>query len=754
MADPAAAGDIAPDHALLDWGRLRTASRTGIAAAVATVLITIFQFPFGAWALVTILVMTQPNVGASASKGVMRVVGTVVGGLLGLVLLHLVQDPIPFLGFFFAILFTATYLGSGTVLPYAFVMGGLTAVIVGTIGLVTVETAAADAFVRIGEVALGVAVAVFVSLAVWPTRARVELPRRLEIGVRRCRFLLRVIAEQILGGATRHPDVPQVQRSLHAAFRENGQLLAQAAYESRFFAERRSLLLRQILQIDELHSVLTELDHAASARVEHALAAIFEEPLSAVFSSLDTALADLERAVGSMQDCEDPGPSARRAFDLLRRRYDEIRAGHGTQPYPTAEIARFDSIVLELHELAGIVERAARTATEIHTPPTSPALPPPTRSSLLPSWLARLVAIRPVLDDRRGRFAIKCAVATTLTLVLWTLVQWSGGVEAVISAYIVTQSSVGGSNRKLLLRLAGAVAGGILAFLVIVFLVPNVQTLPPLLVVIFAVTTACAWVMLGSEFISYGGLQAGITFALTLFPEALQPATIDPAVSRFIAVLFAAIVTGLVLRTLWPVHAGRDLRASLAGILREIRNLLDLLPFHGDAPSGRVADVRERVRELLTRVSGLTPLVGEATLEARDFGIDKHEGISLIAASEGLLRSIDAVAIDLEGSLGPAALDSIADAATSHVAALRSVLGGLADGLEANTPTSARPDTADTLDLVDRQLAAFRAAGKMISLETPQRARLTALVSNLHELTDRVARIAWIRAAHRTDRAA
>ena len=61
----------------------------------------------------------------------------------------------------------------------------------------------------------------------------------------------------------------------------------------------------------------------------------------------------------------------------------------------------------------------------------------------------------PRLDPRRLRYGIKVALSVLITLFGWTMLQWPFGESAVLTAFVVTQGSIGSSNRKAMLRLAG-----------------------------------------------------------------------------------------------------------------------------------------------------------------------------------------------------------------------------------------------------------------------------------------------------------
>src|SRR5262245_48555664 len=68
-------------------GRLRASLRIVagcLAALVGTVVLGIDALPHGHWTIITIFTVSQADAGASLRKSLQRVVGTVAGGVLGI----------------------------------------------------------------------------------------------------------------------------------------------------------------------------------------------------------------------------------------------------------------------------------------------------------------------------------------------------------------------------------------------------------------------------------------------------------------------------------------------------------------------------------------------------------------------------------------------------------------------------------------------------------------------------------------------
>ena len=93
----ALAAELAPNAE-----RISATARIVVACLVATTLWLGFHVPEGHWAIVTIFTVSQSDAGASLTRGLQRVVGTIIGGVIGILIVTLFADQpwisVPLLG--------------------------------------------------------------------------------------------------------------------------------------------------------------------------------------------------------------------------------------------------------------------------------------------------------------------------------------------------------------------------------------------------------------------------------------------------------------------------------------------------------------------------------------------------------------------------------------------------------------------------------------------------------------------------------
>jgi multidrug resistance protein MdtO len=186
----------------------------------------------------------------------------------------------------------------------------------------------------------------------------------------------------------------------------------------------------------------------------------------------------------------------------------------------------------------------------------------------------QLFASDALSNPAHWQFALKTTLAIMIVYSVYTMLDWPGLRTSIVTCFFVALGSVGETVRKLLLRLSGAMIGGLIAGLSIVFLLPHFTDIGQLSALTAAVALFAGWVSTSSERLSYAGLQIAFAFFLGVL-QTYSPAT-DLTVlrDRVVGIIFGNIVMTLVFSTLWPESAITRLRAALADAQRYTAMLL------------------------------------------------------------------------------------------------------------------------------------------------------------------------------------
>jgi multidrug resistance protein MdtO len=266
------------------------------------------------------------------------------------------------------------------------------------------------------------------------------------------------------------------------------------------------------------------------------------------------------------------------------------------------------------------------------------------------------------------QFALKTTIAIMIVYSVYTMLDWPGLLTSIVTVFFVALGSVGETVHKLTLRISGALVGGLIAGLSIVFILPHFTDIGQLCVLTAVVALFAAWVSTSSERLSYAGMQ----IALAFFMGSLQ--TYSPATDltvlrdRVAGILLGNVVMTLVFSVLWPESAITRLRSASADALRSIAALLKSPQ---DAATNRQHTVEALARaenfevlslfemEMLPRQTHLPDL----------HGIERLAGAAFVATGEPLARDVDAPAVALLGGwIDRAALATAEDNALPSVA--------------------------------------------------------------------------------------
>lgn len=199
----------------------------------------------------------------------------------------------------------------------------------------------------------------------------------------------------------------------------------------------------------------------------------------------------------------------------------------------------------------------------------------PSRPSTTPAALpeADHPAVKPASNASREarqqsvRFAVKATLAAMVCYITYSAVDWPGIHTAVPTCFFVALGSIGETLHKLSLRLAGALLGGLMAGLAIVYLFPLTDDIGAFLVLFAAVTFFCTWIATASPLIAYAGLQMAFAFYLGVLQDNGPAFDVTVLRDRLLGIVLGNVVMSLVFSTLWPVSAQSNARRMVSSLL-------------------------------------------------------------------------------------------------------------------------------------------------------------------------------------------
>jgi len=167
-------------HYLHYWPKPKTLAlhhsiKTAIAATIAAAIYLFFGFPNGYWTVISAVVVMQSSIDTGSFEsttkiGLQRILGTLVGVVIGFIALFTFTRPSILLGIaiIFVVIGISTYLASRF---SSLKMAGVTATIV-ILSTFQAKNLYFVAFTRSFEIILGAIIAVLVTIIIWPHRLR------------------------------------------------------------------------------------------------------------------------------------------------------------------------------------------------------------------------------------------------------------------------------------------------------------------------------------------------------------------------------------------------------------------------------------------------------------------------------------------------------------------------------------------------------------------------------------------------------
>lgn len=204
---------------ILSWERRRLlihAAKTALAAALCWWIASRFGLPDGYWGAISAIIVLQSNFGATITASRDRVLGTVIGAALGFAFSLMGHIPWNYILAVFAAVVICGLLGFRS-------SSRLACVTITIVMLVQSSSHRSLALTRVGQVLLGIVVALAISTLVFPDRARL----RLRDGLAQEFLLLGAFFEAILEGFRGVPaeNLAAARENALTALRANNQLL-------------------------------------------------------------------------------------------------------------------------------------------------------------------------------------------------------------------------------------------------------------------------------------------------------------------------------------------------------------------------------------------------------------------------------------------------------------------------------------------------------------------------------------------------
>ncbi len=527
---------------------VRFGIKYALAGTLALYVALLLRLDIPGWSLLTVMVlMLAQYVGAVAEKSFFRLIGTLVGAVLGyLITGALQQNPIAFLIAVGTVVAISITLFGQSRAPYAFFLLGLTVVVVASNGMANPDFSWQVALSRTEEVTVGVLCTMLVTSLVWPRFAGQEFRDKVYAELHQMGGEFYDLAASFLQDGN-SPKSPPGARMRIAGMRT---LLNFGARESSRFRHRLptyseiTVVLAHMAASMELLQETRHLD----TKYRVAMKALMEELVQATvdtFSALskkdDAACSrNLERIHTARAEIDSQMGELRKIHDLART-------------IPAERALDLGGWLLAIQEVGEGLEKLRVLLLSL--PDDSIHSKEPIASATAP------------LDPFWIRNGIRAGVAVMIGLTIQNWLQPPGGSMVTLATFVfsaLTRLYPGGEGDRRAFHYAAIT--GVLGLLYI----PAMLLMTPLLSDYMVLSTLLFSALFLYGFLSFGipGLNFGMQVALlaivgTVGLNGQQPVGFQDITGVYFGIMLGITVSAMIQRLLWPVLPQWQLRERL-----------------------------------------------------------------------------------------------------------------------------------------------------------------------------------------------
>jgi len=530
-------------------GAFRFSVKFGLAGMLAVFVALLNKNHEPTWALFTVFVlMVAQHIGAIEEKSFFRIVGTVAGGFSGYILTAAFeQDPLIYFSLLgLLIAFTTAMFGQARY-PYAFLLCGMTAVVVCSNGLADPEKSWMFMIWRIQEVVIGIIAVLVVQSLLWPRYAAKEFLSGL-----RDQFLVLRDSLPSAGSGIPVNDVVCDER-----LNQLRQLLRFGGRENRYFRSRMETYIELLASVRRIHGAIRPLAELCWKN------SLYLEYVGSRISGLHEALASQLGLLGS----PDSDPASRRrgleaigaALQGLKQAILDLRQDPRSKDMAVDDIL---GISLECLSLEEIHQELCRCDELLN------GLPLKNKKRRALDFRLLVPGVPPSFWITNG---IRSAISALAAMVIMNWVDPPGGVSMVLCAWLfcclLPISPEGRGDQRAWHVVVTAIPCILLLCLSLIAAAPLLSSYAVMNIVIFT------WLFVyGQVAYKTPGVTTVMNIAMMGLVGILGLNAQEPVSFQSIADVFFGISTGTVMaalfqRTLWPLLPQREMRDRFVELL-------------------------------------------------------------------------------------------------------------------------------------------------------------------------------------------
>jgi multidrug resistance protein MdtO len=240
---------------------------------------------------------------------------------------------------------------------------------------------------------------------------------------------------------------------------------------------------------------------------------------------------------------------------------------------------------------------------------------------------ARLFSADAFSNPEHAKFALRGTLAAVVCYITYTAIDWPGLSTSLATCFITALSTIGSSRQKQVLRLGGAILGGIFFGMgAQVFVLPYLDTIAGFTLLVATVTAISAWIATASARLSYLGVQLALAFYLINLQEFRIETSLAVARDRVFGVLLGLASMWLLFDHLWVRKASDEMQTVFARNLNMFAELAEQLL---EEDHIRAIKCIRRLRDQIN--AGFESVTAQADALLFEFGPERQRNLQIRA---------------------------------------------------------------------------------------------------------------------------
>jgi p-hydroxybenzoic acid efflux pump subunit AaeB len=606
----------------------RAAFRTAVAALVATLISFCFHLETPYWSAMSVVIVTNLYTGSIIDKAMMRIIGTIAGAFLGLILASLVVNSLfLYLLSCFFIISVSVYFYHFSKYGYAYLLGALCAFLIISQIAFNPQNAFFVAIWRPVEIAIGVLVSAISAYTIFPNHLRNNVFVQVNHLFEDFSAEFKQMIDALTSNTATFDELILSNLAIKKKLRKATELIGAMVYE----------LGTTQAKIDELRAIL-DVFLNISRQLQYLLitspklsdiSAVRTLPVEKVFLAIQEDLLLLQTAFLS-SSASPIALQTEQAIAVFKTQFKLKQAEY------SAQSGFIYSFILFL-------EQVNQNFLLIATLLTSGFV----KANPQYTIINKQQRIRSDYD--LIKLSVKAGLAVLLALGFWLISNWPGGINGIISSLVISvRKNLFDMKNVSIHRLIGCFLGGGLALFALAVVE---MTLYDFILVLFFAVWGFSYLMFKWPKYAYIGLQANIAVIISLAQEGGPPILLDPPLQRLAGVVIGIVASLIVANVVWRSDVWSILNRYIWKLEQYIKfnlNHLLLVPpaqksFHDLASlfwtargliesledESLTAKKQERLRRLRKKFEAL--VITQATISYILVTIDKEKAIATAA---------------------------------------------------------------------------------------------------------------------------